>query len=111
MPEDLVGHIVRVKVKEGEGSEALQAFREQVIPIIRQHENYRGHCLLIDVETNAALFVGFWQGQCPGLIPYYQNRRESLGDRFVEFDEMPEDFRVEHLEVYFDRATALPPED
>ena len=53
--------VVAVQVLPGRMDEAIQVYRDSVVPAARQQRGYRAHYLLTDHESGKCISIGLWE--------------------------------------------------
>ena len=79
--------VVTVQVLPGRMDEAIQVYRDSVVPAARQQRGYRAHYLLTDHESGKCISIGLWETEADMTATKasgaYQQRLAMLKDVFA----------------------------
>jgi hypothetical protein len=87
--------VTHVQAPEGKVQEGLQLWYDNVLPVTKAREGFKGALSLVDPESGKALSITFWEGE-QDLIEsteaeYHQRAIERFGEFFENAHE-PENF-------------------
>jgi hypothetical protein len=89
--------VTHVQAPEGKVREGLELWYENILPITKAREGFRGAISMVDVESGKALSITFWEGEEDLLASTEAEYHKQAVARFSEFFEEahePENFRM-----------------
>jgi hypothetical protein len=91
--------VTHVQAPEGRVHEGLKLWYDNVLPVTKAREGFKGALSLVDVNTGKALSITFWEGEEDLLASteaeYHKRAIERFGEFFEDAHE-PENFQL-HL--------------
>lgn len=91
--------VTHVQAPEGRVHEGLKLWYDNVLPVTKAREGFKGALSMVDFESGKALSVTFWEGETEMLASTEAEYHKQAMKRFGEFFENahePENFSM-HL--------------
>jgi hypothetical protein len=91
--------VTHVQAPEGRVEEGLKLWYDNVLPVTKAREGFKGALSLVDYDSGKALSVTFWEGESEMLESTEAEYHKQAVARFGEFFENahePENFQL-HL--------------
>ena len=91
--------VTHVQAPEGRVQEGLKLWYDNILPVTKAREGFKGALSLVDPETGKALSITFWEGEDELLSSTEAEYHKRAIERFGEFFERahePENFHL-HL--------------
>jgi len=89
--------VTHVQAPEGRVQEGLQLWYDNVLPVTKAREGFRGALSLVDFESGKALSITFWEGEEDLIASTEAEYHKKAIERFGEFFENahePENFQL-----------------
>jgi hypothetical protein len=97
----MYARVTYVQAPEGKVNEGLKLWRENVLPITKSREGFRGVVSLVQRETGKALSITLWDMELQLLdsteAEYHKQALERYGEYFEGVHD-PENFEIDFLE-------------
>jgi hypothetical protein len=91
--------VTHVQAPEGRVQEGLNLWYDNVLPVTKAREGFKGALSLVDFDSGKALSITFWEGEDAMLSSTEAEYHKQAVQRFGEFFENahdPENFKL-HL--------------
>ena len=83
----MIARVTRYQVNVDKIDESIKAFKESVIPAVKQQKGYRSGYLLTDRKTGKCITIAFWDSEKDAIADeqsgHYQKRVDTGKDRFI----------------------------
>ena len=96
----MFSRVVNIKLKPGKTEEAINLYRESIVPAAEQQQGFKGTYLLTDSDNDMGIAISLWEseeamkaGETSG---YYQEQVDKFSELFAESPTMA------HYEVTVD---------
>lgn len=89
--------VTHVQAPEGRVNDGLKLWYDNVLPVTKAREGFRGALSLVDYESGKALSITFWDGEEAMLASTEAEYHKKAIERFGEFFENahePENFSL-----------------
>lgn len=89
--------VTHVQAPEGKVREGLELWYNNILPITKSREGFRGAISMVDFETGKALSITLWEGEEDLIASTEAEYHKKAVERFGEFFENahePENFRM-----------------
>jgi heme-degrading monooxygenase HmoA len=92
--------VTYVQAPEGRVEEGLRLWYENVLPVTKAREGFKGALSLVDRESGKALSITFWEGETAMLESTEAEYHKEAIKRFGEFFENAHDPENFELNLY-----------
>lgn len=85
----MFARVTLVQMKKDKLDEAINLYRESVVPASKSQKGYKDICLLIDRNTGKGISIAIWDTEDDALANEQSGYYQEQLDKFKEFNTAP----------------------